>query len=57
MPLLSYLRAINRAIGDEMDRDPAVFIVGERPSPDTALDYLYSTEPRPHRPGLFGVVR
>jgi acetoin:2,6-dichlorophenolindophenol oxidoreductase subunit beta len=29
MPLLSYLRAINRAIGDEMDRDPAVFIMGE----------------------------
>ena len=29
MPLLSYLRAINRAIGDEMSRDPAVFIMGE----------------------------
>jgi pyruvate dehydrogenase E1 component beta subunit len=29
MPLLSYLRAINRALGDEMDRDPAVFIMGE----------------------------
>jgi pyruvate/2-oxoglutarate/acetoin dehydrogenase E1 component len=29
VPLLSYLRAINRAIGDEMDRDPSVFIMGE----------------------------
>ena len=29
MPLLSYLRAINRALGDEMERDPAVFIMGE----------------------------
>jgi len=29
MPLLSYLRAINRALGDEMARDPAVFILGE----------------------------
>jgi acetoin:2,6-dichlorophenolindophenol oxidoreductase subunit beta len=29
MPLLSYLRAVNRAIGDEMDRDPGVFIMGE----------------------------
>jgi pyruvate dehydrogenase E1 component beta subunit len=29
MPLLSYLRAVNRAIGDEMERDPAVFIMGE----------------------------
>jgi acetoin:2,6-dichlorophenolindophenol oxidoreductase subunit beta len=29
MPLLSYLRAINRALGDEMERDPAVFILGE----------------------------
>ena len=29
MPSLSYLRAINRALGDEMARDPAVFIMGE----------------------------
>jgi acetoin:2,6-dichlorophenolindophenol oxidoreductase subunit beta len=29
MPNLSYLRAINRALGDEMERDPAVFILGE----------------------------
>lgn len=29
MPKLSYLRALNRALGDEMERDPAVFIMGE----------------------------
>src|SRR6266581_2516581 len=29
MPYLSYLRAINRALGDEMARDPAVFVMGE----------------------------
>jgi acetoin:2,6-dichlorophenolindophenol oxidoreductase subunit beta len=29
MPLLSYLRAINRALGDEMERDPDVFVMGE----------------------------
>lgn len=29
MPLLSYLRAINRALGDEMERDPDVFVIGE----------------------------
>jgi pyruvate dehydrogenase E1 component beta subunit len=29
MPYLSYLRAINRALGDEMERDPAVFVMGE----------------------------
>lgn len=29
MPSLSYLKAINRALGDEMDRDPAVFVLGE----------------------------
>ena len=29
MPKLSYLRALNRALGDEMDRDPAVFVLGE----------------------------
>jgi acetoin:2,6-dichlorophenolindophenol oxidoreductase subunit beta len=29
MPKLSYLKALNRALGDEMDRDPAVFILGE----------------------------
>jgi acetoin:2,6-dichlorophenolindophenol oxidoreductase subunit beta len=29
MPSLSYLRAINRALGDEMERDPAVFVMGE----------------------------
>ncbi len=29
MPSLSYLKAINRALGDEMKRDPAVFVLGE----------------------------
>ena len=29
MPLLSYLRAINRALAAEMERDPAVFVIGE----------------------------
>lgn len=29
MPSLSYLKAINRALGDEMTRDPAVFVLGE----------------------------
>ncbi len=29
MPNLSYLRALNRALGDEMERDPAVFVLGE----------------------------
>lgn len=29
MPSLSYLKAINRALGDEMQRDPAVFVLGE----------------------------
>jgi pyruvate dehydrogenase E1 component beta subunit len=29
MPKLSYLKALNRALGDEMDRDPSVFILGE----------------------------
>ncbi len=29
MPSLSYLKAINRALGDEMARDPAVFVLGE----------------------------
>jgi acetoin:2,6-dichlorophenolindophenol oxidoreductase subunit beta len=29
MPRLSYLKALNRALGDEMDRDPAVFVLGE----------------------------
>lgn len=29
MPLLSYLRAINRALGDEMARDESVFVTGE----------------------------
>ena len=29
MPALSYLRAINRALGDEMERDPTVFVMGE----------------------------
>jgi acetoin:2,6-dichlorophenolindophenol oxidoreductase subunit beta len=29
MPLLSYLKAINRALGDEMQRDPSVFVTGE----------------------------
>jgi len=29
MPLLSYLRALNRALSAEMERDPAVFVLGE----------------------------
>ena len=29
MPKLSYLKALNRALGDEMERDPAVFVFGE----------------------------
>jgi pyruvate dehydrogenase E1 component beta subunit len=29
MPKLSYLKAMNRALGDEMDRDPDVFVLGE----------------------------
>src|SRR5260370_33016092 len=29
MRSLSYLKAINRALGDEMERDPAVFVMGE----------------------------
>jgi pyruvate/2-oxoglutarate/acetoin dehydrogenase E1 component len=29
MPLLSYLKALNRALADEMDRDPDVFVLGE----------------------------
>jgi pyruvate/2-oxoglutarate/acetoin dehydrogenase E1 component len=29
MPNVSYLRAINRALADELERDPAVFIIGE----------------------------
>jgi len=29
MPKLSYLKALNRALGDEMDRDPSVFVLGE----------------------------
>jgi acetoin:2,6-dichlorophenolindophenol oxidoreductase subunit beta len=29
MPKLSYVRALNRALGDEMERDPAVFVLGE----------------------------
>lgn len=29
MPKLSYLKALNRALGDEMDRDPGVFVLGE----------------------------
>jgi pyruvate/2-oxoglutarate/acetoin dehydrogenase E1 component len=29
MPNLSYLKALNRAVGDEMDRDPAVCVFGE----------------------------
>jgi pyruvate dehydrogenase E1 component alpha subunit len=32
-------------------------VAGERPSPETAFDYLYSTEPRPTRPGLHSVGR
>jgi len=29
MPKLSYLKALNRALGDEMERDPSVFVLGE----------------------------
>jgi len=29
MPKLSYLRALNRALGEEMERDPDVFVLGE----------------------------
>jgi len=29
MPLLSYQKALNRALGDELARDPAVFVLGE----------------------------
>jgi hypothetical protein len=29
MPKLSYLKALNRALGDELDRDPDVFLLGE----------------------------
>ncbi|MFI0897412.1 alpha-ketoacid dehydrogenase subunit beta [Streptomyces sp. NPDC020983] len=29
MPKLSYLKALNRALGDEMERDPAVVVLGE----------------------------
>jgi pyruvate dehydrogenase E1 component beta subunit len=29
VPKLSYLKAINLALGDEMERDPAVFLMGE----------------------------
>ena len=29
MPILSYLRALNRALTDEMDRDPSVCVFGE----------------------------
>jgi pyruvate dehydrogenase E1 component beta subunit len=29
MPKLSYTKALNRALGDEMERDPAVFVLGE----------------------------
>jgi pyruvate/2-oxoglutarate/acetoin dehydrogenase E1 component len=29
MPKLSYQKALNRALGDEMERDPTVFVLGE----------------------------
>ncbi len=29
MPKLSYLKALNRALADELERDPAVFVLGE----------------------------
>lgn len=29
MPKLSYLKALNRALGDELERDPSVFLLGE----------------------------
>jgi pyruvate/2-oxoglutarate/acetoin dehydrogenase E1 component len=29
MPKLSYLKALHRALGDEMERDPSVFVMGE----------------------------
>ncbi|MFG1810078.1 alpha-ketoacid dehydrogenase subunit beta [Streptomyces sp. NPDC049040] len=39
MPKLSYLKALNRAIGDEMDRDPAVCVLGE----DIGVAVTYAT--------------
>jgi acetoin:2,6-dichlorophenolindophenol oxidoreductase subunit beta len=29
MPKLSYVKALNRALGEEMERDPSVFVLGE----------------------------
>jgi acetoin:2,6-dichlorophenolindophenol oxidoreductase subunit beta len=29
MPKLSYVKALNRALGEEMERDPSVFVMGE----------------------------
>ncbi|MBY8853578.1 alpha-ketoacid dehydrogenase subunit beta, partial [Saccharothrix sp. MB29] len=29
MPWLSYQKALNRALGDELARDPSVFVLGE----------------------------
>ncbi|WUH92902.1 alpha-ketoacid dehydrogenase subunit beta [Streptomyces sp. NBC_00433] len=39
MPNLSYLKALNRAIGDEMERDPAVCVLGE----DIGVAVTYAT--------------
>lgn len=39
MPKLSYLKALNRAIGDEMERDPAVCVLGE----DIGVAVTYAT--------------
>jgi pyruvate/2-oxoglutarate/acetoin dehydrogenase E1 component len=39
MPRLSYLKALNRAIGDEMERDPAVCVLGE----DVGVAGTYAT--------------
>ena len=40
MPNLSYLKALNRAVGDEMDHDPAVCVFGE--DVRAAVTYLTS---------------
>lgn len=47
MPYLSYLKALNRAIGDEMERDPAVCVLGE----DVGVAVSYATAGLLHRFG------
>ncbi|MBV9446266.1 MAG: thiamine pyrophosphate-dependent dehydrogenase E1 component subunit alpha [Streptosporangiaceae bacterium] len=45
------------AWADSVVEDAVRFAVaGERPSPDTAFDHLYSTEPRPYRPDPHAAV-